>query len=230
MKDRPLVVVLIVLVLIIVGGLIVSLSCDKTATASDILQGLSTKEKLEVLIKKYDYYTKCATKEELMMKWITLFSDSTYKKGGRVTNNEFDCSSAFWFFLREFGSEAKRETVKEIVNRFESYMSLGKLKPRKKFEEIDTTDVVVFNPVSGEWHIAIVIETGIGKRCKYIRYMEVTSRVGGWSFSEIEYGSHGSSKIYGVYPLPFVYFIGDLLKHLELSSVNGFTFSGSKDV
>lgn len=168
--------------------------------SSDVAQ-FSTDEKFIQLRKSHDYYTK-ATKEERIMRWVTLFSNSKYKRDGQSKLGEYDCISAVMTYLWSWGANAVMEDIPSLNLRALKLNSIKQMKIRFS-SDVASGDIIVLKPVLTSWHCGIVYVV----KHKRIIYMDMNPRTG-MGFAELDVDS---PTIYQIYQPSFSYWLGDLL-------------------
>lgn len=166
-------------------------------------------QRLEGLKQSHNYYTKMATKDELLVSWIKQFSEWTYKLGGDTRNNSGDCSGAVFQFLRSWGANVNFGDVKSIVSLAENLAARGELKIRKNISEVRSGDIIVTQQSSSNpIHVGIIYDTANG----YVRYIDVNSIVQGMGFEKQKFDSAG---IYAIYEVSYSMWVGDLMQKIN---------------
>lgn len=159
---------------------------------------------LEYYVSTLDAYRKL-TGEEIHDMWNKKYHDTKYKWDGNSKYNEYDCTSAVYWFLKDLKSNFQLMSVKQL----ESKLNQSSYK-RKSYNEVQVGDLIVFYVNSSNWHIGIVDgKGGDGQGNLKIKYcaMDVVST--GAAYGQI---SFGSSIVKGIYPMTLDLWIGDLLK------------------
>ena len=165
--------------------------------------------KLESLKQSHDYYTEMATKDELLVSWIKLFSNWSYKYGGDPRLDRGDCVGSVYEFLRKWESNIYFENVRSIVARAENLLARGELEKRSKISQVQTGDIIVIQlrPNRPE-HVGIVYDVANS----YVRYMDVNAGVKTWGLEKVKWGN---ARIYAIYSVSFSLWVGDLMKKIN---------------
>ena len=215
-KNHPIVYVLLCLIIILTITLFIVIKCDSDLNLIRKVDDskYSLQEKMNILRKDYETFS-TISKDELQIRWIKLFSNCEYSLSGKIQDNEFDCSTAIWFYLWSFGCYVKNIDVKTVVHLLKKFQNLQKLnliKQVTKYEDIRHTNIIIFNPIGTSWHTGMVFDKGNG----YVCYMDVNARTGKPGYEAVRYGT---SRIHSIWEISFAYFIGDLLIELDASKL-----------
>lgn len=175
--------------------------------------GVSIQQRLDELKKGHNYYTKVATKEELMVKWIEMFSRSRYRRDGNPKYNEYDCISAVIHFFWRWNSNIFLENVKALKSRSEKLSALSQLEIRKTYTRVKPGDIIIFNPIRGNWHCGIIYD----KKNGYILFMDVNAVIMGSGMGQYKFKNwkEKSDRINMIIEPSYSLWIGNLLQRLN---------------
>jgi hypothetical protein len=168
----------------------------------------SIQQRLQELKASHDYFTKVATTNELINRWLALFVDAAYKQGGTPNANEYDCVTSLINYFRSWGGNVAMEGIEGMDKRSDKLCLLGRLSIRKSFNEVKKTDIIIFNPLNGSRHVGLIIATANGK----LIYVDVNAGTMTWGCSWIPFGSDRIQKIYSC---SYDYWTGDLMQELN---------------
>ena len=154
-------VVELLLVIVISIALTKTVTETKYQTAHKKFDG-SVQKQLEELKRTHERYIKM-TKEELLFKWVEMFSNSIYEKDGNPRYNKYDCISAVINYLNRMGGNLPTENIEEISQRADRLSQLGQLQIRRNYNEVKIGDIVILNPYNGSRHCSIVYNVTNGQ-------------------------------------------------------------------
>lgn len=189
-----------------------------TMTLTSIFMGDSSRRgsetfgliaRLETLKQTHDYYTTMATKDEMLVSWIKLFSRWEYRLGGDPRYNAGDCVGAVYEFLKKWDSNVYFENVKGIVSRVENLAARGEIAKRNSPDSIKHGDLIVIQMTRNQpEHVAIVYDVANG----YVRYMDVNAGSRTWGFEKTKWGS---DQIYGIWEMSYSFWIGPIMQQIN---------------
>lgn len=166
-------------------------------------------QRLETLKQTHTYYTKFATKNELLNKWVWHFGDWNYSRGGDPRYERGDCVGAVYKFLRGWNSNVEFENVDSIVKRAKNLAARGELDIRKNIKDIQSGDIIILQVKKNyPSHIGIVYDTPN----KYVRYLDVNAQVGTWGLGKHKWGAMNIHMIFGV---SYSFWCGNLIKEIN---------------
>jgi len=170
---------------------------------------LSLVNKMGELRQSYNYFTRAASKEELLMSWVKKFSGKTYELGGDPRRGVLDCTGGLQTFLYDWGSAVNYQNVRSVVAKCEFLIKEGEVEIRKKKEDVKTTDLIIIQLEPGKpEHVGVVYDVTNG----WVRYMDVNAGTMTWGFEREKWGS---SRIYAIYSLSFSFWAGDIMKKMS---------------
>jgi hypothetical protein len=176
------------------GACFISLSCKDYQTTLPIPKAV---QKLQVSYAQY----KSLTGKELLVIWNDMFFDAEYKLNGDMKFDKYDCSSASWRFFRRLESNVVFENTEDSENRLKRITT-----PRKYLRDIEVGDVIIFNRVGDNGHMAVLVK--VNKRTGLVRYVDVNVMNDGLGFNSIIWND---TRIKNIYPVTFDYWCGDVL-------------------
>ena len=206
-KGSILFTIIIALLVCIVSVLITKFSLKPVPYTKQEFK-VSIYERLNELKKSHNYYTKIATKEEFIVKWIEMFAGATYKNDGDPKKGEYDCLGAVIEYLRRWGANVKLENIPRIIQRTEYLSKLNQLDIRKSAREVRPGDVVIFKPINGTWHLGVVWNTTTSGD---ILYMDMNGRTS-IGFETIGFSNN---KIYRIIEVSFSFWYGTQMDSLN---------------
>jgi hypothetical protein len=156
----------------------------------------------------HSYYTKALSKEELLVKWIELYSSVKYKLNGDIKYKKADCTSAVFLFLKSYGYQGDILNVNSLNKKIKTLRRANLIKVRKKYKEIQLGDLITFRKnKNGIPHIGIIYE----KRNGYICYVDMNASIG-MGISRVKYGAYRINKITEI---SFTLWSGNLLQEFD---------------
>lgn len=156
---------------------------------------------------KHSYYTKVATKDERLVKWVIMFSDWDYEQPGNPKFKKIDCSGAVYLYLQAWGSNLHLDSTKTFVTRANNLADRGELSVRKNSSEVRSGDIILIGDDAPS-HMGIVYDV----KNDYIQYMDVNGLVKGMG---LERKKWGDGSIVGIYEISYALWVGDLLRELN---------------
>ena len=192
---------------------LMSLIIDKVLSNNQSFTGsqkfsVSLHQRLNELKNTHNYYRKVATKDEFIVRWIEMFSNTSYKNDGNPKYNEYDCLSAVIHYLWKWGANIKLETIPSLISRAELLSKLNQLTVRSSAHAVRSGDIIIFKPIKNIWHLGVVWNVTKGGD---IQFMDMNSRT---SMGFGEYG-FGSDKIYKIVEVSYSLWCGDYLEQLN---------------
>jgi hypothetical protein len=165
--------------------------------------------RIDELKKSHSYYYKVSTKEEKLVKWITLFSDWKYKTDGNFRDKNADCVGAVYLFLQKFNSNVQLETVSVMLKRAQNLAERGELDIRKSPNQIQSGDLIFLKVSETNQHVGIVYDVcGNG----LIRYVDMGVGTMTWDLGRIQWGNPWIS---AVTEISFPFWLGNLISELN---------------
>ena len=195
-------VTIVIVIVVFSIGYSISASVNSKSVNITKLENLSFEERIQQLRKSYDYYTNRATSEELMVRWIKLFSKSTYALNGDGKYGRYDCVSSCYYFFNTFGSASGVKNVKITKAELDKYASMGYCKRRRYSTQVKPGDIMISYYSA---HMSIV--ASVSKN--YITYMDVNYKLKTMGIQNIYFNDRN---VTGIYSVPFQLWAGDLLK------------------
>ena len=192
--------ILVVFVFILSFNLFV---CNKSNVSYSFM---TEDEKHQNLITSWKHFISLSP-ENLHCLWEQKFVKAIYKfKEGNILLNQYNCSTGFIDFLRDFGSVSVMENSISIGKRLKKYSEINLTEKRKRLKDVETSDIIIFTKNSrGIAHIGLVERVTTKNK---LVYMDIngTDNIG---FKYIKWGNY---KIKGVYSLSFAFWCGDFFK------------------
>lgn len=206
-------IIFTILSIALVFTLLISFIVDKVASNNQSFTGaqkysVSIHQRLNELKNTHNYYRKVATKDEMIVRWIEMFSNTTYKNDGNPKYNEYDCLSAVVHYLWKWGSNIKLETIPALISRVELLSKLNQLNIRTSITNVRSGDIVIFKPVKGVWHLGVVWNV---TKSNDIQFMDMNGR-NAMGFGEY---SFNSDKIYKIVEVSYSLWCGDYIEQLN---------------
>jgi hypothetical protein len=202
-------IIVIVIVMAIVVPMILLIS--NSTQHAQLTQQYGMFAKLRELKQTHDYYSSMATKDELLISWVKMFSNWRYKQGGDPRYNTGDCVGAVHQFLQKWESVVAFEDVNGIIQRCKNLEERGEILKRTNPLAIKHGDLIIFNfGVDIPKHVGIVYDYTNG----WVRYMDVNAVTGTWGFEKVKWGT---PSIHAVYNVSFALWIGDTVRNLSSS-------------
>jgi len=96
-----------------------------------------------------------AMKEELLTRWVSMYSNTTYMLGGARRYNRYDCSLAVLDYLRSWGANVAYENVKNMTIRAKNLADRGELKIRRNLRQVKPGDIITLRYATS-WHTGVV--------------------------------------------------------------------------
>lgn len=162
---------------------------------------------LEQLKKSHEYYTKVATKEERLMRWVMEFSNWKYQTDGDPKKHAGDCVGAVYHYFQKWGSNFQLENIPWLITRTQNLASRGELKIRKNIGEICSGDLIILKINNSNQHLGIVYTV----QGSWVQYMDmnVATNMG------LEKIQWGSPWITSVCEISYSLWIGNLMVELN---------------
>lgn len=165
--------------------------------------------RLETLKQSHDYYTTMATRDEMLVSWIKLFSRWEYRLGGDPRYNAGDCVGAVYEFLKKWDSNVHFENVKGIVQRVENLAARGEIAKRTSPGTVKHGDLIIIQMTRNQpEHVGIVYDVTNGM----VRYMDVNAGTRTWGFEKTLWGSN---QIYAIYSISYSFWIGPIMQQIN---------------
>lgn len=157
---------------------------------------------------QHAYFTKALSKEELLVKWIELYSNVQYKMNGDIKYRRADCTTAVFLFLKTYGYRGDILNVTALNKKITMLARANLIKIRKRYNKIELGDLIIFKPNKrGIPHIGIVYEIKNG----FICYVDMNGSIG-MGFNRIKWGARRINKIAEI---SFTLWSGDLLQTFD---------------
>lgn len=162
---------------------------------------------LEQLKKTHEYYTKVATKEERLMRWVMEFSNWKYQTDGDPKKHEGDCVGAVYHYFQKWGANFQLENIPWLITRTNNLASRGELKIRKNISEVHSGDLIILKVSESNQHLGVVYTT----QGNWIQYMDmnVATNMG------LEKIQWGNGWITSVCEISYSLWIGNLMTELN---------------
>jgi len=162
---------------------------------------------LEQLKKTHEYYTKVATKEERLMRWVMAFSNWKYQTDGDPKKLEGDCVGALYHYFSKWGSNFQLENIPWLITRTQNLASRGELKIRKSISDVQSGDIIILKISESNQHLGVVYTT----TGNWIQYMDmnVATNMG------LEKIQWGNGWITSVVEVSYSLWIGNLMSELN---------------
>lgn len=144
------------------------------------------------------------TGKELHDLWNDKFHDVEYRLDGNPKNNEQDCSSAIYWFLKDLNANFAFCKVQVLYDRLNIIA-----KKRASIKEVISGDLIIMY-VDSNWHIGLV--EGTRKNKNLVKYMDVNILSDGAGYKQITLNSY---MVKGIYPVTFELWIDDLLRNVK---------------
>jgi len=196
------------LCVIIVGTVMVTKLISYSYNPSNYNVQFNNIEKISQLKKTYEVF-RSATKEEILVSWIDLFSNSDYSPNGDPKYNKYDCVGALNAVFNYWGANIPIENVATIVKRCNNLAERGELHIRTSYSNVQPKDIIVIQTKKNDpSHVGMVWNTNNG----YIQYVDVNAKVQTIGFNDFKFGDW---HIYKIYEVSYSLWVGDLLKNLR---------------
>ncbi len=199
----------IVSIVLMISSLVVyKISVDSVSKITDYNTQFNKIEQVKDLRKTYERF-KNATKEEILVSWVDLFSNSDYQTNGDPKYNRYDCVGALNAIFNYWYANVPIENVASIVRRCENLAERGSLSIRKSYRDVEPKDIIIIQTKKNDpSHVGMVWNKNNG----YIQYVDVNAKVQTIGFNEYKFGDW---HIYAIYEVSYQLWIGDLLKTLN---------------
>jgi hypothetical protein len=148
------------------------------------------------------------------MRWLALFDNAIYKRGGNSNFNQYDCLSSSWSFWRSYKDNVKLEDIPSIKKRLDYTKSRI-----YKIKKVSSGDIIIFKPVWSKrvkgkkrraiWHIGVVEKVVKNQ----VFYMDVSVGTRTRGFKTVYFYN---KRVAGVYEVNFPFWIGDLYKEVRI--------------
>jgi hypothetical protein len=135
--------------------------------------------------------------------WNKKYHDAQYMLNGDAKYNQYDCTSAVYWFLRDFGANFELYNVRELYRRLE-FVS----KKRNYYKDVKVGDIIIICIKGTNWHVGLVE----GKDKGLIKYMAMEVSSIGASYKQTTFTNN---IVKGIYSVTFELWIGDLLKNIK---------------
>jgi hypothetical protein len=165
--------------------------------------------KLETLKQSHDYYTSMATKDEMLMSWVKLFSNWRYSVGGDPRYNNGDCVGAVHEFFKQWNSNITFEDIDAIIRRGKSLEDRGEMKRRTAIADVHNGDLIIFDFGNHTpKHVGVVYDQVNG----LVRYMDVNGYTLTWGLERVRFGD---KSIHAIYEVSYSFWIGNLMQEIN---------------
>lgn len=196
------------LIVIILGTFMVTKLVSYTYLPTNYNEQFNKIEKISQLKKTYETF-RAATKEEILVSWIDLFSNSDYVPNGDPKYNKYDCVGALNAVFKYWGANTPIENVATIVKRCDNLAERGGLNIRNSYGDVQPKDIIIIQTKKNDpSHVGMVWNTNNG----YVQYVDVNAKVQTIGFNEFKFGDW---HIYKIYEVSYSLWVGDLLKNLQ---------------
>lgn len=168
----------------------------------------SITNRVEELKSSHNYFTKVATKNEKLVKWIIMFHDFTWENNGDPKYKRIDCVGSTYWYFQKWGSNFHLETIEEFVRRVKNLSERREVEIRKSPQSVQPGDIIIIQ-VNGQLkHIGVVYDV----KNNQVQYMDVNAGTMGMG---LERKPWGDGNIHSIVEMSFSLWCGNLMEDLN---------------
>ena len=198
----------VIAIIIGVTAFAINWSASRKRESGVGFEQFSVMSQLEQLKKTHEYYTKVATKEERLMRWVMAFSKWKYQLNGDPKYQQGDCVGAVYYYFQKWGSNFQLENVPWLISRTQNLANRGELKIRKCINDVHSGDIIILIISSENKHVGVVYDT-VGP---YVLYMDMNVATNMGLTTPITWGN---GQIQSICEVSYSLWIGDLMAELN---------------
>jgi hypothetical protein len=181
-----------------------------SGTQGDFIQDkkFSITSRVEDLKQSHNYFTKVASKNEKLVKWILMFHDFRWENNGDPKYKRIDCVGSTYWYFQKWNSNFNLETLDEFVKRAKNLSDRGELEIRRSPSSVQSGDIIVIQVDGQLKHMGVVFDV----KNNQVQYMDVNAITMGMG---LERKPWGDGNIQGIYEMSFPLWCGNLMRELN---------------